>query len=44
MASLTPHTGVLGSRLAKHLLRRATFNVSKERIEEFSAYNPAQAI
>lgn len=44
MASLTPHTGLLGKRLAKHLLRRSTFNVSKERIEEYSAYTPAQAI
>jgi uncharacterized protein (DUF1800 family) len=35
---------VLGRRLAKHLLRRATFNVSKERIEAFSKYTPTQAI
>lgn len=44
MASLTPYTGTLGKRLAKHLLRRATFNISKARIEEFSLYTPAQAI
>jgi uncharacterized protein (DUF1800 family) len=44
MASLDPYSGVLGSRLAKHLLRRATFNISKERIEEFSNYTVDQAI
>ena len=44
MALLTPYTGTLGIRLAKHLLRRATFNISKDRINEFSAYTPAQAI
>ena len=44
MASLTPYTGTLGIRLAKHLLRRATFNISKDRINEFSTYTPAQAI
>lgn len=44
MALLTPHNGLLGRRLAKHLLRRATFNVSKDRIEEFSRCTPTQAI
>jgi len=44
MDSLTPYTGVLGARLAKHLLRRATFNITKKRIEEFSKCTPAQAI
>ncbi|WP_152285847.1 DUF1800 family protein [Flavicella marina] len=44
MASISPYTGVLGKRLAKHLLRRATFNVSKSRIETFSALTPSQAI
>lgn len=44
MASLNPHTGLLGKRLAKHLLRRATFNLSKDRINEFSICSPAQAI
>ena len=32
MASLDPYLGVLGSRLAKHLLRRATFNITQARI------------
>ena len=44
MASLQPHNGVLGKRLAKHLLRRATYNISKTRIEEFSDYTPTQAV
>ena len=44
MASLAPYEGNLGHRLAKHLLRRATFNISKERIEEFSNYTVDQAI
>jgi uncharacterized protein (DUF1800 family) len=44
MASLTPYTGLLGRRLAKHLLRRATFNISKDRVDEFSVYTPTQAI
>jgi uncharacterized protein (DUF1800 family) len=44
MASLTPYTGLLGRRLAKHLLRRASFNVSKDRIDEFSIYTSEQAV
>ena len=44
MASLDPYSGVLGSRLAKHLLRRATFNITKARIEEFASYNVNQAL
>ena len=44
MASLSPHTGTLGKRLAKHLLRRTTFNITKSRIEEFSNYTVDQAI
>tara|TARA_B100000809_G_scaffold252838_2_gene288041 strand:+ start:23776 stop:25479 length:1704 start_codon:yes stop_codon:yes gene_type:complete len=44
MASLSPFTGLLGKRLAKHLLRRATYNISKNRIEEFSGYTSIQAI
>ncbi|WP_139957047.1 DUF1800 family protein [Flavicella sediminum] len=44
MASLTPYSGSLGKRLAKHLLRRATYNISKSRIEEFSNYDVNQAI
>jgi uncharacterized protein (DUF1800 family) len=44
MASLSPYTGPLGKRLAKHLLRRATFNITKSRIEEFANYTVDQAI
>ena len=44
MASLLPHTGILGTRLAKHLLRRASYHVSKARIETFSAYTVDQAL
>jgi uncharacterized protein (DUF1800 family) len=44
MASLSPYTGTLGKRLAKHLLRRASFNITKSRIEEFSNYTVDQAI
>ena len=36
MASLQPQTGTLGKRLAKHLLRRATFRVTKARIDQFA--------
>lgn len=36
MAATDPYTGVLGLRLAKHLLRRTTFNFSKARIDEFA--------
>ena len=38
MASLDPYSGVLGSRLAKHLLRRATFNVTQARIAQYANY------
>ena len=44
MASLDPYSGVLGLRLAKHLLRRATFNVTKARIEQYSNYTVDQAL
>ena len=44
MASLDPYSGELGSRLAKHLLRRASFNITKARIEEFASYNVNQAL
>ena len=32
MASLDPYPGALGSRLAKHLLRRATFNITQHEL------------
>ena len=44
MASLAPFEGALGPRLAKHLLRRATFNISQERIDEFKLYTVDQAL
>jgi uncharacterized protein (DUF1800 family) len=44
MASILPFSGKLGKRLAKHLLRRATYNVSKDRISEFSDYTVDQAL
>ena len=44
MASLTPFEGALGPRLAKHLLRRATFNISQQRIDEFESYTVDQAL
>ncbi|MFC2126941.1 DUF1800 family protein [Bacteroidota bacterium] len=44
MASLSQYSGSLGKRLAKHLLRRATYNITKSRIEEFSNYTIDEAI
>ena len=44
MASLDPYSGVLGSRLAKHLLRRATFNITQSRIAEYANYTVDQAL
>ncbi|MDG1684617.1 MAG: DUF1800 family protein [Flavobacteriaceae bacterium] len=44
MASLDSFSGVLGSRLAKHLLRRTSFNYTKARIEEFAGYNVNEAL
>jgi hypothetical protein len=42
MASL--QTGTLGTRLAKHLLRRASYQVSRTRIEEFANMNVSDAV
>ena len=44
MASLNPKTGVLGKRLAAHLLRRTTYNVSKARILEFAEMEVQEAL
>ena len=41
---LLPHTGVLGLRKAKHLLRRATFNYSKNNIDEMATMTASEAI
>ena len=44
MASLNPHTALLGSRKAKHLLRRACFNYSKTTLDYFATLTPQQAV
>lgn len=44
MASLTPYTGKLGTRLAAHLLRRTTYNYNRSRIDEFAQFTPQQAL
>lgn len=43
MASLTPHSGNLGTRLAKHLLRRTSWKVNKARIDQFADLTADQA-
>lgn len=42
--ALTELTSSLGQKRAAHLLHRATFGPTKEQIDEFSAYTPAQAV
>ncbi len=44
MASLNPNIGILGKRLAAHLLRRTTYNVSKDRINEFATMEVQEAV
>ncbi len=44
MASLTQRTGVLGRRLAAHLLKRCTYHVTPARIEAFAALEPDAAV
>jgi len=44
MASLNPKTDTLGRRLAAHLLRRTTYNVSKARINEFAELEVQEAV
>ncbi len=44
MADITPYTGLLGERLAAHLLRRATFGPTKADIINFATKTPSQAI
>jgi len=44
MASLNQRTGVLGKRLAAHLLRRATYHVSPARIDDFAGKTASQAV
>ncbi|MEW4923049.1 DUF1800 family protein [Algibacter sp. 2305UL17-15] len=44
MASLNPLNETLGLRRAKHLLRRATFNYTKEQLDSFAAMNATAAV
>ena len=44
MPDISAHTGVLGNRLAAHLLRRATFGPTKAQILDFATKTPAQAL
>lgn len=44
MASLDPKSGVLGKRLAAHLLRRSTYLVTKARIEQFATMTADAAV
>lgn len=44
MASLSPYSGVLGLRKAKHLLRRASFSYSKSDLDAFALKTPQQAL
>lgn len=41
---LPEFSGTLGLKRAAHLLRRATFGATKEQIDTFATYTPAQAI
>jgi hypothetical protein len=44
MPQLTPFNGVLGRRLAAHLLRRTTYQVTPDRIKSFSQKNADEAV
>ena len=44
MASLNKRQGLLGKRLAAHLLRRTTYNITKARIETFANKTAEQAV
>jgi len=44
MASITPYTNVLGHRHAMHLLRRATYNLSKNQIDSFAIKTATAAV
>jgi uncharacterized protein (DUF1800 family) len=44
MASLDPHTLVLGKKMARHLLRRACFRYTKAQIDQLALLTPAQAM
>ncbi|MGH1338057.1 MAG: DUF1800 domain-containing protein [Aureispira sp.] len=44
MASINPLNQILGHRLAKHLLRRATFRYSKQDIDDFATKTVSAAV
>lgn len=44
MASLNPKSGLLGKRLAAHLLRRATYHIPPQRIGTFASLTPDAAV
>ncbi|MEZ4775790.1 MAG: DUF1800 family protein [Bacteroidia bacterium] len=44
MASLSPRSGLLGKRLAAHLLRRATFGPTRAEIDDFATRNADEAV
>jgi uncharacterized protein (DUF1800 family) len=44
MASINPHTAVLGTKNAQHLLRRASFRYTKTLIDQFALLTPQQAL
>lgn len=44
MSSLTQRQGVLGKRLAAHLLRRTTYNITATRIADFATKTADQAV
>ena len=44
MPSLSPHTGTLGLRLAKHLLRRATYKFTHTQLNQFAGLTASAAV
>jgi uncharacterized protein (DUF1800 family) len=44
MPDITAYSGVLGNRLAAHLLRRTTFGPTKAQILDYATKTPAQAL
>lgn len=44
MASIAPYTSVLGHRHSMHLLRRATYNLSKNQIDSYAAKTAVDAV
>ena len=44
MAHLSPRSGLLGKRLAAHLLQRASFLITADRIDEFAGKTATEAV